>query len=92
MVQLNHVAQLVQFELRQFTCIANPQTVEGQARESNALQLLNFVTQRFEHAVNLTLLAFVDRQRDPRVPTFRWQLCDFSWHRDRAVVEPHAGA
>jgi hypothetical protein len=64
--------------------------MERQVRERDALQLVDVIAQRLDHPVNLAVLAFVDRDREPRVFALAGKHFDFSRQRDRAVVELHA--
>ncbi len=66
--------------------------MEREVRERHALQLVHEVADRFDHAVNLAMLALVDRDAEPRVLRIRRQNLDLCGQRDRAVVELNAFA
>jgi hypothetical protein len=91
-IETDHVAQLVELLLRQLARITDTEAVERQARERDALELVDVVAERLDHPVDLTMLALVDRDREPRVFALARQYLDVSRHRDRAVVELDTGA
>src|SRR5262249_38514844 len=70
------IAQFVELVLRQLARVADPQIVKRQVRERDPLQLVDAVAERFEHAMDLALLALEDRDREPGVLALAGQ------HRD----------
>ncbi|MEJ7597143.1 MAG: hypothetical protein WKG01_04465 [Kofleriaceae bacterium] len=92
MIESDQIPQRVELQLVELARIADPQIVKRQVRERDALQLVDLRAQRFDHAVNLTMLALVDRDREPRVLALSGELLHLGRHRHRAVVERHAVA
>ena len=90
-VETDRVAQLVELLLRELARITDAQTVERQVCERDTLKLVDVEPERLDHPVNLAVLAFVDRDREPRVLAFARENLDVGWHRDRSVVELDTG-
>src|SRR5262249_28291240 len=61
MIEADQVAQLVELLLPELARVADAQPVERQVAERDALKLVDAVTERLEHTVDLALLALVDR-------------------------------
>ena len=89
-VEADEIAQLVELHLAELACIADAQVVEREVRERDALQLVDRVAERLDHAVDLAVLALVDRDREPGVLALARQDLDLGGHRLRAVVERDA--
>ena len=78
-VEAHRVAQLVELELRELARVADAQVVERQVRERHALELVDLVAQRLDHAVDLAVLPLVDRDAEPRVLGLAGQALDLGW-------------
>jgi hypothetical protein len=91
-IETDEVTQCVELRLIELARVADAQAVKRQVRERHALQLVDEVTERLDHPMNLAVLALVNRDREPRVLALAWQHLDFGGHRDRAVVELDAVA
>jgi hypothetical protein len=91
-VEADGIAQLVELLLRELARVTDAQVVERQVRERDALELVDAVPERLDHAVDLAVLALVDRDRDPRVLALARQLLHLGGERLRPVVELDAVA
>ena len=86
-IEPHRIAELIELLLRELACITDSEVMKRQARERDALQLVDSIAERLEHAVHLVMLAFVDRHGDPTVLALRRQQLHFGWLRDEAVLE-----
>jgi hypothetical protein len=89
-VEPDDVAQRVELLLRQLASVADAKLVKCQVCERDPLELVDLVAKRLDHPVDLTMLALVDRDAEPRVLALAGQDLDLGRHRDRAVVEGDA--
>src|ERR1700733_12173428 len=83
-IEPDQIAQIVQLGLRELARVADPQAVEGQVRERDALQLVDAEPERLDHAVELAVLAFVKRDGEPGVLALAGQHLDLGRHRRHA--------
>jgi len=81
------VAQLVELLLRELARIPDPEVVEREVRERDALELVDAIAERLDHPVDLAVLALVDRDPEPGVLALARQDLDLRGQRRRAVVE-----
>jgi hypothetical protein len=91
-IEIDSVTQLVELVLCELARVTDAQIVERQVRECDALQLVDAEAERLDHPVDLAVLAFVDRDAEPRVLALAGEDFDVSGERDRAVVELDAVA
>jgi hypothetical protein len=89
-VEPDRIAQLVELALRELARIADAEIVERQVRERDALQLVDAEAERFDHPVDLAVLALVDRDPEPRMPGLAGKELDLGGEREGAVVETDA--
>src|ERR1043166_1146080 len=66
-IETDEIAQLVELLLGELAGIAHAQVVERQVRERDPLQLVDAITERLDHAVDLAVFSLVDRDAEPRV-------------------------
>jgi hypothetical protein len=78
--------------LGQLSRVPDAKVVERQVGERDPLQLVDLEAKAFDHAVDLAVLAFVERDAEPRVLAFARQDLHLRGHRRRSVVERHAVA
>jgi hypothetical protein len=89
-VEADLVAQPVQLLLGQLAPIAHSQIMERQRRKRDSLQLVDLVAERLDHAMDLAMLALVDRDAEPGVLALARQDLDLGRHRHGAIVERDA--
>jgi hypothetical protein len=89
-IEPDDIAERVELQLRQLASIADPEIVKRQVCERDPLELVDLVAERLEHSMDLTMLAFMDRDPEPGVLALTGQDLDLGGHRDRAVVERDA--
>jgi hypothetical protein len=66
-IETDRIAKRVELLLRQLARVTDTQAVEREVRERHALKFVDVEAERFDHSVNLAVLAFVNRDREPRV-------------------------
>ena len=89
-VQADGISKCVELLLGQLTRVADPEVVERQVCEGDPLELVDLEAERLDHPVDLAMLAFVDRDAEPRVLALAGQDLDLGGHRDGAIVERDA--
>lgn len=89
-VEADQVAQRVELLLIELAGITDPQVVKREGRKRDALELVDLVAERLDHAVDLAVLALVDRDAEPGVLALAGQDLDLGWHGGGAVVKHDA--
>jgi hypothetical protein len=89
-IEPHEIAKRVELLLRQLARVADPEVVKRQVCERDPLELVDLEAERFDHPVDLAMLALVDRDAEPRVLALAGKDLDLGGHRGRAIVERDA--
>jgi len=89
-IEPDGIAERVELQLRQLASVADAELVKRQVRERHPLELVDLVAERLDHPMDLAMLAFMDRDAEPRVLALAGKDLDLGRHRGGAIIERDA--